>query len=48
MLTAKDHDLEGQFADKTALSASFFASAEAQEGIAAFAEKRAAAWVPAV
>jgi len=48
MLTAKDHDLEGQFADKTALSASFFASAEAQEGIQAFAEKRSAVWVPAI
>jgi len=47
MLAAGHGDLPAQFAEKTVLSASFFASAEAQEGIAAFAEKRAAAWVPA-
>ncbi len=47
MLSARDGDLEAQFAEKTALSATFFASAEAQEGIGAFAEKRAASWVPA-
>ena len=47
MLSTRDGDLQAQFADKTALSASFFASAEAQEGISAFAEKRPARWVPA-
>ncbi|MEO9222357.1 MAG: enoyl-CoA hydratase family protein [Mycobacteriaceae bacterium] len=46
MLSARDGDLQAQFADKTALSASFFASAEAQEGITAFAQKRPARWVP--
>lgn len=35
------------FADMLELSAEHFASAEGQEGIRAFAEKRPAAWVPA-
>jgi methylglutaconyl-CoA hydratase len=47
MLSAGSGDLAAQFADKLTLSASFFASAEAQEGIRAFAEKRPASWVPA-
>jgi methylglutaconyl-CoA hydratase len=34
------------FAELTELSAGFFASAEGQEGIAAFREKRRPAWVP--
>jgi methylglutaconyl-CoA hydratase len=39
-------ELSTVFADMQALSAPFFASEEGQEGIAAFAQKRAAAWVP--
>lgn len=46
MLRARNGDLEAQLTEQTALSASFFASVEAQEGIAAFAEKRPASWVP--
>ena len=38
--------MAADFAELTALSASFFASAEGQEGIAAFREKRRPAWVP--
>ena len=40
-------DLGGQFPALLQLSARFFAGAEGQEGIAAFREKRPAAWVPA-
>ena len=47
MLSAREGDLEGQFTENTALSASFFASTEAQEGIRAFSEKRPASWIPA-
>lgn len=39
-------DLDAAFADMLGLSASFFASAEGQEGILAFAQKRPPAWVP--
>jgi methylglutaconyl-CoA hydratase len=39
-------DLAEDFADMLELSAGFFAGAEGQEGIAAFAQKRPAAWVP--
>lgn len=39
-------DLPARFAEMLALSAGFFASAEAQEGMAAFAEKRSPSWVP--
>lgn len=39
-------DMSEDFADMLALSARFFASEEGQEGIAAFAGKRKAAWVP--
>ena len=38
--------LPADFAAMTALSAGFFASAEGQEGILAFAEKRTPNWVP--
>ena len=40
-------DLAGQFPALLELSSRFFASAEGQEGIAAFREKRPASWVPA-
>ncbi|WP_222268600.1 enoyl-CoA hydratase-related protein [Modestobacter marinus] len=40
-------DLAGQFPSLLEVSARFFASAEGQEGIAAFREKRPARWVPA-
>jgi methylglutaconyl-CoA hydratase len=40
-------DLGGQFPALLQLSARFFAGAEGQEGIAAFRQKRPAAWVPA-
>jgi methylglutaconyl-CoA hydratase len=39
-------DMSEDFAAMLALSARFFASEEGQEGIAAFAGKRKAAWVP--
>ncbi|GAB3436151.1 enoyl-CoA hydratase-related protein [Actinophytocola sediminis] len=39
-------DLATDFADMLDLSSGFFAGAEGQEGIAAFAQKRAASWVP--
>ena len=38
--------LADQFGELLGLSARFFASAEGQEGIAAFREKRPASWVP--
>jgi methylglutaconyl-CoA hydratase len=44
---ARTADLADDFADMLKLSASFFAGAEGQEGIAAFAQKRPASWVPA-
>lgn len=47
MLSGGADNLETRFAEMTSLSASFFASTEAQEGIRAFAEKRPASWVPA-
>lgn len=40
-------DVDEQFAAMLALSARFFASDEAQEGMRAFAEKRSPNWVPA-
>lgn len=40
-------DLADDFAEMLELSAGFFAGAEGQEGIAAFATKRPASWVPA-
>ena len=46
-LLRSDTDLAGRFPALLELSARFFASAEGQEGIAAFREKRAARWVPA-
>jgi methylglutaconyl-CoA hydratase len=39
-------DLDAAFAEMLALSAGFFASAEGQEGIRAFAQKRRPSWVP--
>jgi methylglutaconyl-CoA hydratase len=42
----KPADLSAAFAQMQALSAPFFAGEEGQEGIAAFAQKRPAAWVP--
>jgi methylglutaconyl-CoA hydratase len=39
-------DLDAAFAEMLALSAGFFAGAEGQEGIAAFARKRRPSWVP--
>ncbi|HET9138925.1 enoyl-CoA hydratase-related protein [Actinophytocola sp.] len=39
-------DLAADFAAMTALSAEFFAGAEGQEGILAFAQKRTPNWVP--
>jgi methylglutaconyl-CoA hydratase len=39
-------DLADDFADMLELSAGFFAGAEGQEGIAAFAQKRPPKWVP--
>ena len=41
-----DDDLDTAFAAMQELSARHFASAEGQEGMAAFAEKRPPAWVP--
>ncbi|OLF08772.1 enoyl-CoA hydratase [Actinophytocola xinjiangensis] len=43
---ARAADLADDFADMLDLSAGFFVGAEGQEGIAAFAQKRPAAWVP--
>jgi methylglutaconyl-CoA hydratase len=43
-----DDDLEAAFAAMQELSARHFASAEGQEGMAAFAEKRPPAWAPSV
>ncbi|MPZ81209.1 MAG: enoyl-CoA hydratase [Actinophytocola sp.] len=43
---ARSADLADDFADMLELSAGFFAGAEGQEGIAAFAQKRAPTWVP--
>jgi methylglutaconyl-CoA hydratase len=43
---ARSADLADDFADMLELSAGFFAGAEGQEGIAAFAQKRPASWVP--
>ncbi|MDV6012072.1 enoyl-CoA hydratase-related protein [Haloechinothrix sp. LS1_15] len=40
------HGLEQRFDEMLELSARFFAGEEAQEGITAFAEKRAPRWVP--
>ncbi|CRK55528.1 Methylglutaconyl-CoA hydratase [Alloactinosynnema sp. L-07] len=40
-------DLTTDFAEMLTLSAGFFASAEGQEGITAFAQKRKPSWVPA-
>ena len=42
----KPADLGESFADMLELSAPFFASAEGQEGIAAFVQKRKPNWVP--
>jgi len=39
-------DLDAAFAEMLALSSGFFASAEGQEGILAFAQKRRPSWVP--
>jgi methylglutaconyl-CoA hydratase len=39
-------DLDTAFAEMLALSAGFFAGAEGQEGILAFAQKRTPSWVP--
>ncbi|MDQ3406502.1 MAG: enoyl-CoA hydratase-related protein [Actinomycetota bacterium] len=39
-------DMSSDFAEMLELSAGFFASAEGQEGIAAFAQKRKPNWVP--
>ncbi|WP_092530529.1 enoyl-CoA hydratase family protein [Amycolatopsis arida] len=44
--TERPSTLSAAFADMLELSARFFASEEAQEGITAFAQKRPAAWVP--
>jgi methylglutaconyl-CoA hydratase len=43
---ARSADLADDFADMLELSAGFFAGAEGQEGIAAFAQKRPPNWVP--
>jgi methylglutaconyl-CoA hydratase len=43
---ARAEDLADDFEDMLELSAGFFASAEGQEGIRAFAEKRSPSWVP--
>ena len=43
---ARAADLSNDFADMLELSAGFFAGAEGQEGIAAFAQKRPPKWVP--
>jgi methylglutaconyl-CoA hydratase len=43
---ARAADLADDFADMLELSAGFFAGAEGQEGIAAFAQKRTPSWVP--
>lgn len=43
---ARSADLADDFADMLELSAGFFAGAEGQEGIAAFAQKRPPKWVP--
>ena len=43
---ARAADLADDFADMLELSAGFFAGAEGQEGIAAFAQKRPPNWVP--
>jgi methylglutaconyl-CoA hydratase len=43
---ARAADLSDDFADMLELSAGFFAGAEGQEGIAAFAQKRPPKWVP--
>lgn len=43
---ARSADLADDFADMLELSVGFFAGAEGQEGIAAFAQKRAPSWVP--
>lgn len=42
----RTEDLEKSFNDMLGLSAQFFASAEGQEGITAFAEKRQPNWIP--
>jgi methylglutaconyl-CoA hydratase len=42
----KPAELSAAFADMLELSAGFFASAEGQEGIQSFTQKRKAAWVP--
>ena len=47
LLLRAGSDLAGQFPALLELSSRFFASAEGQEGIAAFREKRPASWVPA-
>ncbi|HEX6358220.1 enoyl-CoA hydratase-related protein [Actinophytocola sp.] len=43
---ARAADIDDEFGDMLELSAGFFAGAEGQEGIRAFAEKRPASWVP--
>jgi methylglutaconyl-CoA hydratase len=48
LMAARPADLDTAFAEMLALSAGFFASAEGQEGIAAFAQKRPPSWVPPV
>lgn len=42
----RPRDLDAAFAEMLALSAGFFAGAEGQEGITAFAQKRRPSWVP--
>jgi hypothetical protein len=41
-----DGDVDRRLEDMTGLSAALFAGGEAREGMAAFAERRAPAWVP--
>jgi enoyl-CoA hydratase/carnithine racemase len=43
---AGDGDVDRRLEDMTGLSAALFAGGEAREGMAAFAERRAPAWVP--
>lgn len=47
LLRSGPADLSARFAEMGALSARFFAGAEAQEGMAAFAARRPPAWAPA-
>ena len=48
LLAERSDDVEARYAAMAALSAEHFASAEGQEGLAAFGEKRQPAWVPRV